>query len=130
MIPSAIWTLIGVVVGAYLVYRLNLRKDHIKEEQRRREYLKDLFSELEYNKRLSDENKKEGYDTSAYTDAKEAKYLLVLPKELRYKINDAQNMLINARLRDGLYYVERIDIERLKELLENIIPEFERYLKK
>ena len=128
-ILTEIWTLICVVVGTILGFGLNWLRGYMLDKQRKRKYLEALFAELEYNKRLVDENKKGGYEDSAYMEAKEAKYLYALPKELRYKIHEAQNMLIGAHIKGGDYVWERIDFGRLKELLENIILEFKNYLR-
>ena len=141
---SALITIILVVVG--LVFKWVFQKkqhEHEKEmEKIRREYdekirekdrenhLRSLLIELKFNKKLADINEKTSYDTSAYERAKETNCLFVLPEELINKINEAQIMLNTARLHDGLYHVEMIDTERLKELYEDIIPDFEEYLKK
>ena len=127
---TEIWNFIFLAVGAFLGFLTSQLKDYFQNKQRKSKYLKALLGELDYNKKLVNKNEKKGYDTSAYIDAKETKYLYDLPTELRNNINDAQIMLINARLRDHLYYHEKLDLEKLKKLLEESIPEFENYIKK
>ena len=94
--------------------------------------LEALLVELRDNRRLADKNEKKGYDTTAFTNAKKTMSFHVLPPTLRNTINDAQIMLLNAQLRDKphLYYVDLIDIERLKKLYEVSIPELEEYLER
>ena len=130
-IIGVIAVIIWIILFFATIYALgwyNLTK-HAKEIKRS---LESLLTELIDNKNLADKGQKKGYDTSAYKAVKEAKYWHVLPTELREKINEAQIMLLNAQLRDKphLYYVDLIDTERLKELYEDIIPDFEEYLKK
>jgi len=129
---TEIWNIIFLAVGAFLGFLTSQLKDYFQNKQRKSKYLRALFVELDDNKKLVNKNEKKGYDTSAYIDAKKTKYLYDLPTELRNNINDAQIMLISAQLRDNphLYYHEKLDIERLEELYEKIIPEFEEYIKK
>lgn len=128
MISTEIWVIIGVVVGAILGFLLNLSRYYIQEKQQRRKCLKDLLADLEYNKKLAEETKRWGYHTLGYNDAKGAKYLFDLPMELRNQIYDVQTIISAFYLyqKDMNYPLE---IEKLKEFLESLIPKFERYLR-
>lgn len=119
-----IFTLTGVILGAFLGLGLNLLKDHLQERKQRTKYLMDLLSDFEYNKKLAGENKKWGYHTLGYTDAKGAKYTFDLPEKLRMQIYDIQSM-ISANIEKG----ETARIKEIKKLLDNVIPEFKEYLK-
>jgi len=85
-------------------------------------YLRDLLADMEYNIKLAEENKKWGYHTLAYTDAKGAKYLFDLPEKLRTQIYDVISMI------SALYHPsgEIVEIKKIKKLLESIIPELKR----
>ena len=127
MVSSPIWTLIGVVVGAILGFVLTLLREHIQEKKQRGKYLRDLLTDLEYNRKLAEEGEKKwGYHTLAYKDAKGAKYLFDLPEELRTQIYDAQS-LISSIYGKGIELSPQ-EIKTLRELLDNIIPEFRRRL--
>lgn len=124
-----VWTavaisLISVAVGVFLHFGLDL----LKERKERQKYLMDLLRDLEFNKKLADEENSWGYHTLGYIDAKGAKHLYSLPDGLRTKIYEAQ-------AKTSLLY-ERIDpamkhqlIRELRSLLEEIIPEFRNHLK-
>jgi len=126
MIPSEVWTLIGVIVGALIGFLLNLLRDYIQERKLRKKYLGDLLADLEYNEKLVKEGKKWGYHTLGYIDAKGAKYLFDLPENLRIQIYDVQSLITSGYAKNQGLSCE--EIEQLKELLKNIIPEFKRYL--
>lgn len=124
MISSEIWILIGVFVGAILGFGLNFLRDFIQERKQRTKYLKDLLADMEYNKKLAGKNKKWGYHTLGYTDAKGSKYLFDLPEKLRTQIYDAQAII-------SAFYHKRVEIEEIKELkklLESVNLEFKKYL--
>jgi hypothetical protein len=126
MVSSPIWTLIGVVVGAILGFVLNFLREYIQEQKQRRKYLRDLLADLEYNKELAEKGEKKwGYHTLAYTDAKGAKYLFDLPEKLRTQIYDSQAIMSKVY---GKGEVSAEEIKRLRELLGSIIPEFKKYL--
>ena len=127
MVSSPIWALIGVVVGAILGFVLTLLREHIQEQRQRGKYLRDLLTDLEYNKKLAEKGEKKwGYHTLAYRDAKGAKYLFDLPEEIRTQIYDAQS-LVSSVYGKGIELSPE-EIKRLRELLENIIPQFRKYL--
>jgi hypothetical protein len=100
MIPSEIWALIGVVVGAAIGFGLELLRGYIQEKRQKRKYLKDLLADLEYNKRLAEKAITYGYHTSGYIEAKEAKYLSDLPEELRVNIDSIQRIILSYRLHE------------------------------
>ncbi len=131
IIPE-VWTLIvamvGVVVGAIFGFGLTLLRDYIQEKRQRKRYLEDLLEELEYNKKLAKKGIVGGsFPTSAYADVKRAKYLFDLSNQSRINIYKAYNIISDIN-RYGEGALE--DLEELKELLENIIPELERLFKK
>jgi hypothetical protein len=84
------------------------------------------LADLEYNKKLAEEGEKRGYHTLAYKNAKAAKYLVDLPKNLRIQIYDIQRLTSNIYVRRKGLSVE--EINKLKELLDSTIPEFKKYL--
>jgi hypothetical protein len=129
MIPSEVWTLIGVVIGAILGFALNFLREYINERKERRKYLEDLLADLEWNKKLAKERKGFGYHTLGYTDAKGAKYLFELPAELRNQLYDAISLIFY--LNQTFNYTNRgVSLaEKLEKLLENIIPQFREHLK-
>lgn len=121
-------------IGLEVAQRLDIEINHTPERsssvERKGDYLKALLAELEYNKKLIDKNKIEGYYTSAFFNAKEANCLLDMPKNLRDKIIEAQTSIRAAQLRDNphLYYSDRLDLKKLKKLSNYIIPKLRVYI--
>lgn len=129
MVPSEIWTLIGVVIGAILGFALNFLREYINERKERKKYLKDLLADLEWNKKLAKEKRGFGYHTLGYTDAKGAKYLFELPIELRNQIYEAFSLTFYLN-QEFEYTDQGVTLaEKLEKLLENIIPQLKKHLK-
>jgi hypothetical protein len=126
VVSSETWTLIGVIVGAVIGFALAFVREYIQELRQKKKYLRDLLSDLEYNKKLVERGESWGYHTVAYRDAKGAKYLFDLPEELRTHIYDAQCLTSGIYVRrKGLSSEE---MKKLGRVLEDIIPEFKKYL--
>nr|QNO54366.1 hypothetical protein DIMBOPOO_00039 [Methanosarcinales archaeon ANME-1 ERB7] len=125
----------AVVVGVIIGFGLNFLKENIHEKQQKGKYLKDLLADLEYNKRLAEEGRGWGYHTLGYIDAKGAKYLFDLPEKLRTQIYDVQSRA--SAINEGItvFFGQKfedvgdvLNREMLKSLLEEVIPEFKKYL--
>lgn len=98
-----------------------------KKEERKK--LASLLDELKQNKRLAEKEGRSGYQFSAYEDTKRANYLLNLSGNLKDKIGEVYTKIL-AFYNDKENVNFPVEIPELKELLEDIIPKFEEYLKK
>lgn len=127
--PNWIITLIGVLVGGVLGFGFSRLNKHLDENKEEKEYLNDLLGDLEYNKKLANKRKGYGYHTLGYIDAKGAKYLFKLPKELKNQIYDAYSLIFYMNQKFDYPQGGGVLAERLEKLLERIIPEFKKYLK-
>ena len=106
--------------------------DTRREKSQRQKYLKDLLEEMEFNNSIAKDNWKRWreFRTLAYTDARSAKYLIDLPKELQEKIYKSYSIIINLHNRQ-IEPLEGNIMEVFKILdLQNTIKDFRKYLKK
>ncbi|MEA2033415.1 MAG: hypothetical protein U9N41_07530 [Euryarchaeota archaeon] len=103
--------------------------DRKKEQQQEEKKLEGLLDELKMNKKWAGKDNRSGYQLSAYEDVDRANYLLDISDDLRDKIHEAYSII-----KTFYYDKENVNfpkkIPELKELLEDIIPKFEEYLKK
>ena len=88
-----------------------------------------LLHELEINKICAEKEKRGGYQFSTYEEAKKSTYFLSdIPNDLRIKIGKAYSKILDFHYNKKNVNIPK-DIPELKELLEDILPEFEDYLK-
>jgi hypothetical protein len=130
MISPETWTLIGVAVGATLGFIFTLFRDYIQEQSQKKKYFGCLLADLKYNKNLAEKGENWGYSLGSM---ERSKYLLDLSPELRNHIYDiqstilrfSQNQIGSNHWPSGLASNEA---EKLKKILDVIIPELESYL--
>lgn len=76
-LAAAIIGMIGVVIGTFVGFVLELIRDRIKEKKTKEVYFKRLLKVLEYNLKRAEENRLSGYHDLSL----EAKYLVKIPSE-------------------------------------------------
>ena len=118
---AAIITIILVVIK--LVFKWYSQRKNKKAD------LRDFSDELKFNKRKTKKEDRNSYQFSAYEKVKTSHYLLELSPNLRENIYDAYGIIESFRTNpQNVHFQKRIP--ELKKLLEDIIPEFEEYLKR
>lgn len=117
-----IYLFAGAAIG-FLFARFNKWLD---EKQERKKYLGDLLADLKYNLDLAERRINQGYHTLGYIDAKSAKYLFDLPERLRTQIYDIQAFV--SEIYDRPPDKRAGMVSQLKGLLEETVPEFEKFL--
>ena len=76
-LAAAIIGMIGVVIGTFVGFVLELIRDWIREKKTKEVYFKRLLKVLEYNLKRAEENRRSGYHDLSL----EAKYLVKIPSE-------------------------------------------------